>query len=303
MNIFLTGASGYIGGTVAVRLIAAGHRVRGLVRSAAKAEAVRRLGLDPVTGTLDDAELLAREAKRADAVINAADSDHRAAAETLVKALAGTNKTLLHTSGSSIVADTAAGEASDRVYDDSIYEAGSGWAPVPDKAARVAIDRLILSLQDARGIVLCPCLIYGRGLGADPDSIQLPTLAEQARKTGVARHVGNGRNIWSTVHIEDVADAYVMALAKAPPASFLFVENGEANFRDMVGAIARAQHLASPQPWPIDDAIRELGHGRAMYSLASNSRVRATRLRALGWAPRHASVLAWIETAFQPVPA
>ena len=105
------------------------------------------------------------------------------------------------------------------------------------------------------------------------------------------------------VHVEDVADAYLLALAKAPPASFLFVENGEASFRDMVGAIARALRLGPAQPWPVDDAIRELGHGRAMYSLASNSRVRAKRLRALGWAPRHASVVAWIETAFQPVTA
>ena len=105
------------------------------------------------------------------------------------------------------------------------------------------------------------------------------------------------------MHIEDVADAYMLALTKAPSASFCFVENGEASFRDMVGAIARALHLGPPQAWPIDDAVRELGHGRAMYSLASNSRVRAKRLRALGWAPRHASVLAWIETAFQPVPA
>ena len=60
MEIFLTGASGYIGGTVAARLIAAGHRVRGLVRSAEKAETVKRLGLEPVMGTLDDAGLHAR---------------------------------------------------------------------------------------------------------------------------------------------------------------------------------------------------------------------------------------------------
>jgi nucleoside-diphosphate-sugar epimerase len=38
MRIFLTGANGFIGGAVAVALIAAGHRVRGLVRSTAKAE-------------------------------------------------------------------------------------------------------------------------------------------------------------------------------------------------------------------------------------------------------------------------
>jgi nucleoside-diphosphate-sugar epimerase len=122
----------------------------------------------------------------------------------------------------------------------------------------------------------------------------------EARATGVARHVGRGLNTWSTVHVEDVADLYVLALERAQPGTFLFAENGEATFRDMVGAIARALRLGPAQPWPIDDAIKALGHGRAMYSQGSNSRVRAPRARALGWAPRHASVVAWIESAYQP---
>jgi nucleoside-diphosphate-sugar epimerase len=300
MNIFLTGASGYIGGTVAVRLVAQGHAVRGLVRRPEKAAAVRALGVVPVEGTLDDAALLAREAQRADAVINTADSDHRGAAEALVAALAGSGKALLHTSGSSIVADAAAGEPGDAIYDDSIYDAGSPWQPTPDKAARVAIDRLVLGAQGVRAVVLCPCLIYGRGLGADPESLQLPALVAQARASGVARHVGRGLNTWSTVHVEDVADLYLLALARAEAGAFLFAENGEATFRDMVGAIARALGLGAAQAWPIDDAIKALGYGRAMYSQGSNSRVRGKRARALGWAPRHASVVAWIESAYRP---
>jgi nucleoside-diphosphate-sugar epimerase len=300
MDIFLTGASGYIGGTVAVRLIAQGHAVRGLVRSAAKAAAVRAFGVVPVEGALDDTDLLAREARRADAVINAADSDHRGAAEVLVAALAGSGKALLHTSGSSIVADTAAGEPAETVYDDSIYDPGSSWQPTPDKAARVAIDRLVLGASGVRAIVLCPCLIYGRGLGADPESLQLPALVAQARASGVARHVGRGLNTWSTVHVEDVADLYLLALARAPAGSFLFAENGEATFRDMVGAIAHALGLGAAQDWPIDDAIQALGYGRAMYSQGSNSRVRGERGRALGWTPRHASVASWIESAYGP---
>jgi len=300
MDIFLTGASGYIGGTIAVRLIGEGHSVRGLVRDPAKGEAVRALGVVPVEGTLDDAFLLAREARRADAVINAADSDHRGAVEALVEALAGTGKALLHTSGSSIVADTAAGEPSDKVYDESIYDAGSSWEPTPDKAARVAIDQFLLSAADIRPVVLCPCLIYGRGLGADPESLQLPALVAQARASGIARHVGRGLNIWSTVHVEDVAELYLIALERAQPGTFLFVENGEASFRDMAGAIARALRLGAAQEWPIEDAIKTLGYGRAMYAQGSNSRVRGPRARALGWAPRHASVVAWIESAYQP---
>src|SRR5262249_10193141 len=107
-------------------------------------------------------------------------------------------------------------------------------------------------------------------------------------------------NTWSTVHVEDVADLYRLALERAPPGAFLFVENGEATFRDMVGAIARALRLGPAQPWPIDEAITALGFGRAMYSQGSNRRVRARRARALGWAPRHESVVAWIESAYRP---
>jgi uncharacterized protein YbjT (DUF2867 family) len=63
MKVFCTGASGYIGGSVAAHLIAAGHDVTGLVRSAGKAEAVRARGIQPLLGTLDDVEILARAAR------------------------------------------------------------------------------------------------------------------------------------------------------------------------------------------------------------------------------------------------
>ena len=48
MRVFLTGASGFIGGAVASALIADGHSVRGLVRSKAKADAVGAYGIDAV---------------------------------------------------------------------------------------------------------------------------------------------------------------------------------------------------------------------------------------------------------------
>ncbi len=139
MEIFLTGASGFIGSSVGARLLAAGHRLRGLVRDPAKAEAVRAIGIEPVVGTLDDAALLAREARAVDAVVNAASSDHREAVEALPSALAGSGKALVHTSGSSVVADEAMGEPSDRVFDEE-----TEFAPAPDKAARVALDRRVL---------------------------------------------------------------------------------------------------------------------------------------------------------------
>jgi len=120
MKVFCTGASGYIGGSVAARLAAAGHQVTGLVRSTEKADAVRVFGIEPVMGTLDDAGILSRAAQAADVVINAASADHKGAVVTLLDALTGSGKAFIHTSGSSIVGTRAKGQRSDAVFDEEL---------------------------------------------------------------------------------------------------------------------------------------------------------------------------------------
>jgi nucleoside-diphosphate-sugar epimerase len=286
MRIFLTGANGYIGGAAAATLIAAGHQVRGLVRNSAKANAVAAHGVDPVIGTLDDTALLHAEARAADAVINTASSDHHGAVETLIGALAGSGKPLVHSSGSSIVADLAMGEPSDRIFHE-----GDAITPLADKAARVAIDRSVLA---ARGIVLCNTMIYGHALGPPAQSVQVPALASQAKASGVARYIGRGLNRWSNVHIADVAALYVLALTKAPAGSFFYVESGEEALGEIVKAIAAKLGLGPAQSWSADDAIAAWGRNTAVYSLGSNSRVRGKAAAALGWSPKHRSITAWI---------
>jgi nucleoside-diphosphate-sugar epimerase len=293
MKIFVTGAAGFIGGSIATGLLKAGHEVTGLVRSDEQARALEQLGIATRVGTLDDRELLIAEARAADAVINAASSDHAGAVEALIAGLAGSNKPFLHTSGSSIVGDASGGDtASDVIYDEEHLP-----VPTADKAARVAIDNRVLASagQGVRSVVLCNTLIYGHGGALSRESVQLPRLINQARKSGVVRHVGRGANIWSNVHIDDVVALYRLALEKAPAGTFYFVENGEASFRQMSTAIAHAMHLGEPQDWPLEAAIAEWGYEMASYGLGSNSRVRADRAREqLGWAPQHSSVLDWI---------
>ena len=294
MHIFVTGAAGFIGGSVALGMVRAGHQVNGLVRNPEQAEALDRLGITPVLGDLAQAELLIAQARTADAVINAASSDNAQAIDALIDGLRGSGKTLLHTSGSSIVGDASGGLASDKVYDEDTLP-----TPTADKAARVAIDQQVLAAAQLgiRTAVLCNTLIYGTGLALSRDSVQLPRLIHQAHQSGVVRHVGPGLNIWSTVHIEDVVQLYRLALEKSPAGTFYFVENGEASFRDMSAAIATALKLGPAQDWPLQDAIAAWGYEMASYALGSNSRVRGTRARTLlGWSPRHASVLDWIAT-------
>ncbi|MGE8153043.1 NAD-dependent epimerase/dehydratase family protein [Pseudomonas vancouverensis] len=292
MNVFVTGAAGFIGGSIATGLVQAGHTVTGLVRSAEQANEMQTLGITPVVGTLDDRELLTAQARAADAVINAASSDHLGAVQALLDALRGSNKVFLHTSGSSIVGDASGGKASEVIY----YEDNLP-APTVDKAARVAIDNLILAAakDGVNSAVICNTLIYGHSLGVHRDSVQLPRLLKQARKSGVVRHVGSGQNIWSNVHIEDVVSLYLLALSNNVPGTFYFVESGEASFIDMTTAMAQALNLGEPQDWPLKDAEAEWGYEMANYGLGSNSRVRGTRAReSLGWAPKRTSVIEWI---------
>lgn len=294
MQLFVTGAAGFIGGSVAAHLIAAGHGVRGLVRNPVKAEQLAARGIVPVPGTLDDTALLTREAARADGVINAASSDHRAAVEALLAGLRGSGKPFLHTSGSSVIGDDAGGNAlSPRIFGEEtpfVVEAG--------KQARHAIDRLVVSAaaQGVRSAVLCNSMIYGAGAGLHADSVQIPPLVAQARQSGVVRIVGAGVNRWSNVHIADVVDLYARVLESAPAGAFYFVENGEASYAEIGAAIARRLGLGPVQSWSVEEATPAWGEGQSRYSFGSNSRVRARRARSeLGWQPRHASVTAWIE--------
>jgi len=292
MNLFVTGAAGFIGGSIATGLVKAGHAVTGLVRSAEQAEQLKALGITPVVGSLDDRDVLIAQAQASDGVINAASSDHRGAVEALIEGLRGSGKPLLHTSGSSIVGDASGGKGSEVIYhEDQLPE------PTVDKAARVAIDNLVLAAaqQGVRSTVLCNTLIYGHSLGVNRDSVQLPRLLKQARKSGVVRHVGPGQNIWSNVHIEDVVALYLLALEKTPAGTFYFVESGEAAFIDMTRAMAKAMGLGEPQDWPLAEAEKEWGYEMANYGLGSNSRVRGRHARELlGWTPKRTSVEAWI---------
>jgi len=291
MKVFVTGAAGFIGSSIAAGLVKAGYEVVGLVRKPEQLEEVKTIGVTGVLGTLTDRDLLIAQARAADAVINAASSDNRAAVEAFIDALAGSGKVFLHTSGSSIVGDASGGEGTDQIY----YE-DKLPAPTADKAARVAIDKLVLDAasQGVRSSVLCNTLIYGHG-ALPRDSVQLPRLLKQARKSGIVRHVGPGRNIWSNVHIDDVVDLYLLALENTEAGAFYFVESGEAAFNEMSAAIARALDLAPPQDWPLEQAREEWGYEMASYGLGSNSRVRGQRARTqLGWQPHRPPVLDWI---------
>ncbi|NWB55436.1 NAD-dependent epimerase/dehydratase family protein [Pseudomonas sp. F8002] len=293
MKIFLTGANGFVGGSVAHHLIAQGHSVRGLLRDPQKAGRLQAQGITPVIGSLDDRQLLIDEARQADAVIDAANSDHAGAVDAFIEALRGSGKLLIHTSGSSIIGDDALGNT----LSEHIFDEDTPFIIEAPKQARYDIDLRMMAAadQDIRSVVICPSNIYGVGHGLTDHSFQLPFLMARARETGVMRIVGAGVNRWSNVHIDDVAQLFLLAVEKAPAGAFYFLENGEASFIDMAAALAKRMNLGAVQSWPAEEAEQHWDPMHVHYTFGTNSRVKAKRARAeLGWAPRHASILDWI---------
>jgi nucleoside-diphosphate-sugar epimerase len=277
-----------------MRLLDKGYRVRGLVRDSIKAHELAKTGIEPVIGNLDDLELLTQEAHQSDGVVNAASADHLTSISALLAALKGSGKALLHTSGSSVIGDDARGNH----LSDAIFDENTPLVVTPSKQPRRDIDLAVLnaSNQDVRSVVICPSLIYGIGKGLNRESIQIPFLVDQARADGVVRVVGKGVNRWSNVHIDDLADLYVLALEKASPGSFYFAANGEASFAEIGQAIAKRLGLGEVKAWSAESAAEQWGKARAYYTFGSNSRVRAARARSeLGWTPHRTSLLSWIE--------
>lgn len=302
MRVFVTGATGYVGGSVALALRDAGHLVSGLARSEQGADLLDAAGIAAVRGSLDDTTTLARAAGEADAVVHAADADHAPSARALLSALQGTGKALLHTSGSSIVGTPAGGRLIATVYDEE-----APFTPSPGRADRVALNAEVLAGagRGLRPVVVCPALIYGEGRLGGRQSMQIPWLIATARRHGVPKHLGPGENRWSNVHIEDLVDLYLLALEGAPAGAFYYAENGEASMRELCTAIGQMLGFGeATAPMTEAEAAAEWGDGPARNTMGSNSRVRAPRARAeLGWAPHRPSVMDEIARGCYAAPA
>lgn len=294
MKIFVTGATGYIGGSVAERLLREGHAITGLVRSESAAKEIEARGMRAVLGTLDDSEAISRASREADAVIDTAEANHPGVVDAIASAVRGSGKCFLHTSGSGIVATDAAGEPVDTIYDEY-----STFTPnFPRMVQRAAIDQVVFDCarQNVRSVVVRPTMIYGEGRGMHKESAQVPALIDNAKKAGIGLHIGRGENYWANVHIDDVVELYVLALAKAPAGALYYAENGEQALKNVAASISRMLGFGGKtRVWSPQEAEAALGP-KAHSSFASNSRVRGKRSRAeLGWQPKARPILEEIE--------
>jgi nucleoside-diphosphate-sugar epimerase len=279
MNIFLTGATGYIGSAVAEQLRAAGHAVSGLARSQDAAAKLTANGVQPILGDLADPDAVRSAAARADGVIHAAMAWgpetaqlDEAAVRAIVDALAGSNRPFLYTSGIWVLGDTKG------------HVAGEIWKPRPPAivAWRPAVEQLVLAGPErkVRGIVIRPAMVYGRGGGV------IAGFVKEAKTTGVVRIVGDGNNHWSFVPVEGLAKLYVLAI-ESPLGGELFLAADGPAFT--VRSVAEATG-AKVETVPLDVARQQMGP--MADALVMDQRVMTTKAgRLLGWDPRYPNVL------------
>ena len=292
MRVFVTGATGYIGAAVVEALRGAGHEVIGLARSEEAAGALEAAGGFALRGSLADADALARGAREADAVIHAGATGKpdqgevdTAAVRAMLDALEGSEKPFIYTSGIWVL-----GATGDRVADED-----APLDPAGIVAWRAAVERAVLDAagRGIRPVVLRPGVVYGRGGGT-------PRMFVSAgRKKGVVRYVGDGSQRWPLVHVDDLADLYLLALG-APAGTVLNAAGPSLAARDVAEAAAAATG-ARTEAWPIEEA--RAAFGPFADALALDQQVSAERARALGWNPSRPSVLEELRAGSYAAPA
>ncbi|GAA2990993.1 NAD-dependent epimerase/dehydratase family protein [Actinokineospora diospyrosa] len=268
MDIFVTGASGYIGSALSRTLIARGHRVRGLARTPLAEAVVRGHGAEPVRASLTDLDALARAAAEGDGVVHTAATEtadraevDRAAVTAMLGAMAG---------GVFITTTGAPRTRSSRtpVTEDDTAPADGPLAWLAEAEARVLDSRV-------RGVVVRPPMVYGDGGGP------VHRLVAQAAADGVARYIGDGENRWSTVHVRDLALAYARLL-ESPATGAFHVADGHLSLVDLMTAVGAAAAVPVAA-WSLDEAIA--AHGWGASFLAADAVLDTTRIQAAGWSP------------------
>ena len=291
MRIFLTGATGYIGGSVLDALVRGGHDVTALVRDNEKARRVKARGGHPVIGNLADPESFRGSADAQDGYVHAAfdyasgkgPAIERAALETIIAAAkrprtagstAPAKRFVIYTSGVWILG---------RTPDPASEEAPIN--PIAMASFRPAHEQLVLDAADdhLRTIVVRPGIVYGGGGGMVGDIFKSAT-------NGLVRVVGDGNNHWPLVYDRDLADLYAK-LAVNVDASGIYHANDEGDERvnDLVSAIAPYVPVRPDvRNVPIDEARTKMGP--FADALALDQLVRSPRAHALGWTPTLHSV-------------
>jgi nucleoside-diphosphate-sugar epimerase len=305
MKVFVAGATGVLGRALVPRLVAAGHHVVGMTRSASKQDLVRSLGASPVVADALDRDAVARAVASAEPEVIvhqltalSGDFDMR----HIDRFFETTNR--LRTEGTDHL--LAAGR--DVGVRRFVAQSYAGWpaartgGPVKDEdapfdpdpprqlrgmmAAIRHLEEAVIGADWLEGVVLRYGGFYGPGTTLSADPAAAHSVAIRKRRFPV---VGDGGGMWSFVHVDDAADATVVAVERGRRGIWNVVDDDPAPARDWLPELARV--LGAEPPRRVPRWVGRLLAGEAATVMmtevrgASNEKAK----RDLGWTPRYAS--------------
>jgi nucleoside-diphosphate-sugar epimerase len=283
MRVLVTGASGFIGGVTCTALRERGHEPLALVRRPGSEPS----GTAAVAGDLTDAAGLAAAIERAApaAVIHcAAETGAQRNAAKLRAANIGGLQNLID-------ACEALPSAPRIVFTSSVVTGDSRGRlmteedelPVETEYGRTKQEGERMLLGSCLDVsIVRPCHVYGPGGWLAHEMIPL------LRRPGRMAVVGNGKNAWDVVHVDDVASACVLALERAPAGSvYHCADDMPTTYREFMARIAEAIGVGRPRSIPVWVARRVAGDG-PVSTLVRSGRTSNAKLKSeLGWEPRY----------------
>ncbi|MFC4163699.1 SDR family oxidoreductase [Epilithonimonas zeae] len=212
MKVFVTGASGFVGSAVVKELLSNGHQVIGLARSEESAKSVREAGAEVLMGDLESLDILQKGAREADGVIHTAFihdfSDYQSnaikdqkAIEAMGEVLKGTDKPIVVTGGTlglPLINGKITEES--KAPAESIRFSEKAFLDLSESGINASIVRLSPSVYGNSE------LGFKGGFGV--------MLAEMSKAKGFSAYIGDGSNVWPTVHRLDAAKLFRLALEK-----------------------------------------------------------------------------------------
>ena len=248
MRIFVTGASGFVGGAATRHLVASGHDVRAMSRSEKADAAIEALGARAVRCDLES--VTAEHIGDGEAVLHCAafveqwgpkDAWQRfnidGTARTLAAAKQAGAKRFIHISTESVL---WRGQHLRNVDETCPLALNSSYPYSSTKAHAEVLVREAAS-PDFTTIIVRPRFIWGPG-----DTTLLPAIRAMA-KNGRWLWIDGGRAMTSTTHIDNLVHAIDLVLTRGRGGEAYFVlDDGVHTMKQMITGIAASENITLP---------------------------------------------------------
>ena len=248
MNLFITGASGFVGGAATRELVAQGHAVTAMSRGAKSDQLIRELGANPVRCDLESVG--ADHIGDADVVLHcAAFVDAWGPEDAWYKGnVVGTRAVLAAAKSAGVKRFIHIGTEAAIVHGQDIFDADESYPLAPDSpfpycATKAQAEQLVLAANssDFATLVLRPRFIWGPG-----DTTLLPAI-EAMNATGGWTWLDHGRALTSTTHIDNLVHAITLALTRGNSGQAYFVlDDGAHTLKYMIAGMAASKGIILP---------------------------------------------------------